>query len=193
MKNPSIIDPNGVQVLLCDLQPPIVARSKTTPTDTLVQSAAVLAEIAGILGVPVTVTVVSEDDKPPTLPPALAERVGNAPQLVRTAFSPFHDDKTRDALAANKRKTLIVAGFATEVVVLHAVAGALDAGYYVYVPVDACGGLGERTEAAAFRQIEAVGGVTTSVVSLATAMVPDIAKSDNGKRVFQAVQKLRLA
>jgi len=35
--------------------------------------------------------------------------------------------------------------------------------------VDACGGKSERTEAAAFRQIEAVGGVTT----LATALAPD--------------------
>jgi hypothetical protein len=41
------------------------------------------------------------------------------------------------------------------------------------VPVDACGGMSSRTEDAAFRQIEANGGVTTSVVTLVTALTPD--------------------
>jgi hypothetical protein len=53
------------------------------------------------------------------------------------------------ALASSGRKTLIIAGFSTEAVVLHSVMGAINAGYHVYGPVDACGGMSERTEAAA--------------------------------------------
>jgi hypothetical protein len=49
-----------------------------------------------------------------------------------------------------------------------------------------------RTEDAALRQIEAAGGVTTSVVSLVTAMAPDFAR-DPGKNIFAALQALRLA
>ena len=53
---------------------------------------------------------------------------------------------------------------------LRAALSALESDYRVQVPVDACGGLSARTEDAALRQIEAAGGVTTSVVSLMTAM-----------------------
>ena len=62
----------------------------------------------------------------------------------------------------------------------------------MHVPVDACGGLSARTEDAALRQIEAAGGVTTSVVSLVTAMAPDFAR-EPGKNTFAALQALRLA
>ena len=84
-------------------------------------------------------------------------------------------------------------GFATEVVVLHAAHSAIKAGYHVYyVPVDAWGGMSSRTEEAAFRKIEAVGGITTSVVGLVTALAPDFSRSP-GKEAFGILQSLRLA
>jgi nicotinamidase-related amidase len=106
--------------------------------------------------------------------------------------NPFLDRATRDAIAASGRKALVVAAFATEVVVVHAVRAAIEAGYRVHVPVDACGGMSDRTEAAAFRQIEAAGGVTTSVVELVTALAPDFSTSP-GQQAFAASQALRLA
>ena len=99
---------------------------------------------------------------------------------------------TRAAIAVPGRQHLVIAGFATEAVVLHAVKGAIAAGYQVYVPVDACGGMSSRTEDAVFRQIEAAGGVTTSVVTLVTALAPDFS-TDLGKKAFEILQSLRLA
>jgi len=86
----------------------------------------------------------------------------------------------------------VIAGFATEAVVFHAALSALESGYQVQVPVDACGGMSARTEDAALRQIGAAGGVTTSVVSLVTAMAPDFAR-EPGRNTFAALQALRLA
>ena len=113
-------------------------------------------------------------------------------QLPRSSFSPLFDEATRTAIAATGRQHLVIAGFATEVVVLHAVRDALAAGYRVLVPVDACGGMSSRTEDAAFRQIEAAGGITTSVVTLVTAMVPDVS-TDLGRQALEILQLLRLA
>ncbi len=96
------------------------------------------------------------------------------------------------ALQAEGRKTLVISGFATEVVVLHAVRAAIAAGYDGLVPVDACGGMSARTEDAAFRQIEAAGGVTTSVVGLVNALAPDASKPP-GRKAFATLQSLRLA
>jgi Isochorismatase family len=124
--------------------------------------------------------------------PDLAKETEGAPQLARMTADPFLDRQTREAIDAVKRPVLVIAGFATEAVVLHAALSALESDYRVQVPVDACGGLSARTEDAAFRQIEAAGGVMTSVVSLVTAMAPDFAQ-EPGRNTFAALQALRLA
>ena len=191
-ENLSEIKASDVQILFADLQKQLVARSKTTAPDTLSRSATVLAQLAKLFQLPVILSVVPEAEQAPELLPELAEQTSNDPQFLRISASPFLDGATREALACSGRKTLIIAGFATEAVVLHAVMGAINAGYHVYVPVDACGGMSERTEAAAFRQIEAVGGVTTSTVTLATALAPDFS-TEMGKAMLNILQPLRLA
>jgi len=102
------------------------------------------------------------------------------------------DPQTREAIDAVKRPVIVIAGFAAEAVVLPAAVSALESDYRVQVPVDACGGLSARTEEAAFRQIEAAGGQTTSVVSLVTAVTPDFAQ-EPGRKAFAALEALRLA
>ena len=189
---PGLLEAAAVQVLFADLQPSIVARSKTNPPAALAASAGVLAKVAALLGLPVHFSVVPDEGRPPVLIPELARRDNDAPLLPRMSASPFLDGPTRSALAAADRNTLVVAGFATEVVVLHAVRAAIAAGYQVLVPVDACGGMSARTEDAAFRQIEAAGGVTTSVVGLVTSLAPDFSGSP-GQEAFAALQSLRLA
>ena len=46
------MNPADVQILFADLQPDIVARSKTNPPHALARSAGVLAEVAGLLRLP---------------------------------------------------------------------------------------------------------------------------------------------
>jgi nicotinamidase-related amidase len=101
------------------------------------------------------------------------------------------DEGTNNLLGRSRRKVLIIGGFATEAVVLHAVLDARAQGYEVLVPVDVCGGLSERTEQAALRQIIAAGAITTSVVSIATKLAPDFT-TELGKDLFNIVQRLRL-
>jgi nicotinamidase-related amidase len=180
---------NSAQLLLCDLQPQIVARSKTIEPDALGKSAGVLLEIARLFSLPTTLSVVPEGDKAPEL---ISELRGNgfAQEKLRATASPFLEEATKNLLAHFKRKVLIVGGVATEAVVLHAVLDARAEGYEVLVPVDTCGGLTERTEQAALRQIEAAGATTTSVVSIATKLAPDFT-TDLGKDLFNIVQRLR--
>ena len=53
-----MLDPKSVQVLFADLQPQIVARSKTNTPDALARSAAVLAQVARLLQLPMHLSVV---------------------------------------------------------------------------------------------------------------------------------------
>ena len=60
-----MLDPATVQILFADLQPPIVARSKTNPPQGLTCAASVLARCARLLGLPVHHSVVPEGGKAP--------------------------------------------------------------------------------------------------------------------------------
>jgi nicotinamidase-related amidase len=181
---------DSAQLLLCDLQPELVACSKTIHRDVLSKSAGVLLEIAKVFSLPTTLSVVPEGDKAPELISELRGS-GFAQEKLRTSASPFFDEATRNLLAQSRRKVLIIGGFAAEAVVLHAVLDARAQGYEVLVPVDVCGGMSERTEQAALRQIEVDGAITTSVVSIATKLAPDFT-TDLGKDLFNILQRLRL-
>jgi hypothetical protein len=181
---------DSAQLLLCDLQPQIVARSKTIEPDALGKSAGVLLEVARLFSLPTTLSVVPEGDKAPELISELRGS-GFAQEKLRASASPFLDEATKNLLAQAQRKVLVIGGFATEAVVLHAVLDARAEGYEVLVPVDVCGGMSERTEQAALRQIIAAGTITTSVVSIATKLAPDFT-TDLGRELFNILQKLRL-
>jgi Isochorismatase family len=180
----------SAQLLLCDLQPQIVARSKTIQPAVLNKSAGVLLEIAKLFSLPTTLSAVPEGDTPELISELRGS--GFAQEKLRVSVSPFFDEPTKNLLAQSNRKVLIIGGFATEAVVLHAVLDARAEGYEVLVPVDVCGGMSERTEQAALGQIIAAGAITTSVVSVATKLVPDFT-TDLGNELFNIVQKLRLA
>lgn len=173
---------HSAQLLLCDLQPQIVARSKTIEPNVLNKSAGVLLEIARLFSLPTTLSVVPEGGKAPELISELRGS-GFAQERRRTSASPFLDEATRNLLAQSRRKVLIIGGVATEVVVLHAVLDARTQGYDVLVPVDVCGGMSERTEQAALMQIIAAGAITTSVVSIATKLAPEFT-TDRGKDLY---------
>src|SRR5258708_38966102 len=156
-----MIDPNAVQVLFADLQSQIVARSKTNTPDALARSAAVLAQVARLLQLPMRLSVVPEGGLRPELIPELARETDGVAQYPRVSASPFLDEATRAAIAATGRQHLVIAGFATEAVGLHSVRGAVAAGDRVHVPGDACGGVSSRPEGAGVRRSGGAGGGAT--------------------------------
>lgn len=184
------IDPSAVQILFADLQPSIVAGSKTVSPRILGRSAATLAEVAAILEIPALFSIVPEGDRRPALIEEIQPFATQSNTLLRTLTGPFMDPPTAAALASNERRTLVISGFSAEVVVLQAVLDALASGYTVHYVVDAIGGRSERTEAAAFRAIELAGGLPTTVTSLTTRMAPDLFNPP-GSEAFKAVLKLR--
>src|SRR5260370_19442284 len=145
-----MLDPTPVQVLFADLQPQIVARSRTNTPDALARAAAVLAQVARLLRLAMHLSVVPEGGQRPELIPELARETDGVAQYLRVLASPFLDEATRAAIAALGRQHLVISGFATEVVVLHGVRDAIAAGYQVYVPLDACGGMSSPPQDAAF-------------------------------------------
>jgi nicotinamidase-related amidase len=183
------IDPGTVQLLFADAQVSLVDHSRTAEPAMIAKASGVLALCAEFLDLPVSFSVAEQPGGTPPLLDALRPRAAPQRVFARHSASPFTDARLVAALQANNRPALVIAGFASEVVVLHAALDAIKAGYEVLLPLDAIGSLSARTEAAAIRQVERAGGTATSVASLVTMMQPDF-HTQVGSRVIEAVRGL---
>lgn len=158
-------------IVLTDLQPEIVRRSRTNSETSLRRASGILRDAAGALGIPVLQSVIRLG--PGTTSEVISELDGGEP-LIRSTVGVFDHDESRNAIRAHGRTVVAVGGVSSEVAVLHAVLGARRLGYPVHVLVDVCGSLDERTEAAAFKRMEAAGATLSSIPSLITELTPDL-------------------
>lgn len=185
----ALIDYNDVQVIFADLQTSLVAGSRTTSPSKIGSSALALAKIARILNLPTIFSVVPERQGEPRLISELEPFANPDNTFKRTLVGALMDPRTAAAVAASGRRTLFIAGFAAEGVVLQTALDAVNSGYRVQLVVDSIGGLTQRTEDAALRHAEIAGAVPTSVVSLATRMTPDLSHAP-GSEIFAAIMPL---
>lgn len=160
-----------VVIVLADLQPQIVAHSRTNPEASLRRASGVLVEGASALGIPVLRSIIRLG--PGTVPEAI-EELGGAPPVIRSTVGVLDHEESRNALLAHGRSIIAVGGMSSEIAVLHSVLGARLLGYAVHVLVDVCGSQSDRAEQAAFRQMEATGATLSSVGSLFTGLTPDM-------------------
>ncbi len=157
-------------VLFLDLQEEIMKNSRTVPMEKLHRASGALAKLAALHKLPVFLSAVPPGG--PFLDLVLAPL--DSPEIrTRVQTTAFADAALVGNLHGCGRKVLVLAGVASEIVVLRTALDALAAGYEVQVAVDACGGLDPRTEDAAWRRIVASGGVTTSVTTFAAELTGD--------------------
>jgi nicotinamidase-related amidase len=164
-------------VLFLDLQEEIVTNSRTVALPSLRVRAAALAKLAALHGLPAFASSVGVGG---AYLPEVLENVSIEPR-PRLETSAFADAALVDALAATGRRALVLAGVASEIVVQRTALDARAAGYDVFVAVDACGGIGARTEDAAWRRIGQAGAVTTSVTTFAAELAGDFTTELGGQ------------
>jgi len=161
-------------VLFADLQAGIVELTQTNPLDRLKKGVRALAKLAKLLDMPAIVTGVrGEDGDPAKMIPQIAEGLGDVPTRHRTTCDSFLNEDIVSAIQATGRRTLLISGVATELAVQLPALTASDQGYKVYVVVDACGGMSERTEQAALLRMSKAGATTVSVMTLAGELSGD--------------------
>lgn len=170
------LQPKDVQIVFVDLQPELTKASFSVSPHALATNARVLAKIAGINHVPITFSTVSVAGQPGRLLPGLMPYANAKNTYPRVPAGTFMDPALVAGLAAHHRKVLVVSGYATEVAVLQTALGALDAGYRVYVVVDAIGSKSNRTERAALDEMAQAGATPISVLALAGRLAPDFTK-----------------
>jgi nicotinamidase-related amidase len=156
------------------LQIGIAELTRTNPFDRLQKGVLALAKLAKILEIPVFVSGVhGQDGSTARMISQIGEGYGDLPIHHRTTCDSFLNQDIVAAIRATERKTLLISGVATELAVQLPALTAADQGYKVFVVLDACGGMSERTEQAALLRMSKVGVSLVSVMTLAGELAGD--------------------
>jgi nicotinamidase-related amidase len=154
------------------------------PTATaLVRNTAFLLDAAALLGVP----AVGTEQYPKGLGPTTAEIAKRLPAALpaKTAFSCCGAAGFLADLRGLGRSSAVLAGMEAHVCVLHTALDLLDAGFTVYLPVDALASRSTLDAETAVRRLERAGAVPTTAEAVAFEWVADASHPQ-----FKAVSKL---
>lgn len=174
--NPKLSADDAILVF-ADIQAGIIDLPLTSSGRDILRAAKGLAKLGELFGIPtLALTIPKRGEGPAVIAPEITETRSAYKHVQRTTPDSFENAEFRKAIEDSGRGTLIVCGVATEIAVHWIVLSGIANGYRVYVVADACGGLGVRSEQAAFRRFDAAGAVMTSVVSLASEISGDFTR-----------------
>ena len=182
------LDPKMAVILFADLQAGIIELTATNELAQLRRAVAALAKLAAIFDIPAIVTTGPAEGRP-QVTPEIAASLGELPLHTRTTTDAFTHPPTHEAIAKTGRKTLLIAGVATEIIVQHSALSGAAHGFDVQVVIDACGGISLRTEDAALRRLVQAGVVTTSIPSVAGQLAADFTQP-RGARALGVVYEM---
>ena len=136
-----LLTPQNSQLIIIDQQPQMAFGVQSIDRQVLKNNVVALAKAARVFAVPTTITTVeTESFSGHTYPELLAVFPENK-ILERTSMNSWDDLNVREALAANKRKKVVVSGLWTEVCNLMFALSAMKEGdYEIYMVADASGG-----------------------------------------------------
>ena len=177
------LDPSQTVVLFADLQAGIIELSATNEVTRLRRAVSALAKLARLFDIPAVVTTAPGRDGAARVTPEIAAALGELPAHTRNTTDAFLHAPTRDAVISTGRRTLLVCGVASEIIVQHSALSAAAQGFQVQIVVDACGGLSPRTEDAALRRMTQAGVVTTSIASISGQLAGDFTQPKGGQAV----------
>jgi nicotinamidase-related amidase len=150
-------------LVLVDYQERLMPAIKSR--DDVEESAAKLANGCQILGVPILITQQYTKGLGPTVE-TIAQVLGDFQPIEKTSFSIMGEPAFVEALAATGRKSVILAGVEAHVCVLQSALDLLEAGYQVFLAIDAVSSRSNTDKKYAQRRMAEAGAVGTTVESV---------------------------
>lgn len=178
-KKDSLLTPENSTFIIIDYQPVQVNSIASMDRQLLVNNIVGVSKAAQVYGLPIvhsTVNVKTGLNKPPI--PQIRKALDGVPTIDRTTINSWEDVEFRKAVEDAGRKKLIMTALWTEACLTFPALDALEAGYEVYVPVDAVGGTSLAAHDAALRRIEQAGGKMTSVPQIFCELQRDWNRSE---------------
>ena len=136
-----LLTPQNSQVIFIDQQPQMAFGVQSIDRQVLKNNVVALAKAAKAFKIPTTITTVETEGFSGNTYPELLAVFPEHKILERTSMNSWDDQNVRDALAAAKRKKVVVSGLWTEVCnATFALSAMLEGAYEIYMVADASGG-----------------------------------------------------
>ncbi|VVE57607.1 chloroperoxidase [Pandoraea horticolens] len=192
MSNPKleVLTPQNSQLIFIDHQPQMAFGVQSMDRQALKNNTVGLAKAARIFNIPTTITTVESESFSGYTYPELLDVFPDQKLLERTSMNSWDDQKVRDALAANGRKKVVVAGLWTEVCnTTFALCAMLEGGYEIYMVADASGGTSKEAHDYAMQRMVQAGVVPMTWQQVLLEWQRDWAHRDTYDAVMNLVKE----
>jgi len=189
MSNPKleVLTPHNSQLIIIDHQPQMAFGVQSMDRQAMKNNVVGLAKAAKIFNIPTTITTVESESFSGFTYPELLDVFPGQQTLERTSMNSWDDQKVRDALKANGRNKVIVAGLWTEVCnTTFALCAMLEGNYEIYMVADASGGTSKEAHDYAMQRMVQAGAVPVTWQQVLLEWQRDWAHRDT----YDAVMKL---
>ena len=189
MSNPKleVLPPQNSQLIIIDHQPQMAFGVQSMDRQAMKNNVVGLAKAAKIFNIPTTITTVESESFSGFTYPELLDVFPNTKTLERTSMNSWDDQKVRDALKANGRNKVVVAGLWTEVCnTTFALCAMLEGNYEIYMVGDASGGTSKEAHDYAMQRMVQAGAVPVTWQQVLLEWQRDWAHRDT----YDAVMKL---
>lgn len=185
-----LLTPENSQLIFIDHQPQMAFGVQSIDRQTLKNNVVALAKSAKVFNIPTIITTVETDGFSGHTYPELLAVFPENKILERTSMNSWDDQNVRDALAANGRKKVIVAGLWTEVCNLgFALAAAAEGDYDIYMVADASGGTSVEAHEYAMQRMIQAGIIPVTWQQVLLEWQRDWAKKDTYDAVLDIVKE----
>jgi len=133
-----------------------------------------LAKTAKIHNIPVVLTTSAEDGPNGPFLPEMVALLPDAPLISRPGqISAWDNADFVEAIKKTGRKKIVMSGITTDVCVAFATLAAIDAGYEVYVVVDASGSMSPEAQSASIMRMAAAGATIGNWFAISCELLSD--------------------
>jgi nicotinamidase-related amidase len=192
MSNPKleVLTPQNSQLIFIDHQPQMAFGVQSIDRQVLKNNTVGLAKAAKVFGIPTTITTVETETFSGHTYPELLDVFPGKDILERSSMNSWDDQKVRDALKANGKKKVIVAGLWTEVCnTTFALCAMLEGDYEIYMVADASGGTSKEAHDFAMQRMIQAGVVPVTWQQVLLEWQRDWAHRDSYDAVMAIVRE----
>ena len=185
-----LLDPTNSALIFIDHQPQMSFGVANIDRQTLKNNTVALAKAAKVFNIPTIITTVETESFSGNTYPELLDVFPGQDILERTSMNSWDDQKVRDALKANGKKKVVVAGLWTEVCNnSFALCAMLEGDYEIYMVADASGGTSKEAHDYAMQRMIQAGVIPVTWQQVMLEWQRDWARKETYTAVMDIVRE----
>ena len=185
-----VLTPANCQVIFIDHQPQMAFGVQSIDRQVLKNNTVAVAKAAKVFNIPTIITTVETESFSGNTYPELLDVFPGQDILERTSMNSWDDQKVRDALKANGKKKVVVAGLWTEVCNnSFALCAMLEGDYEIYMVADASGGTSKEAHDYAMQRMIQAGVIPVTWQQVMLEWQRDWARKETYTAVMDIVRE----